>query len=172
MFGIPGLLAFPVNPPSLGQSPVDKPVQFVVQTSQPYEELQQLVDELLAEARKNPGMVNLDTDLKLNKPRAQGRPRPRQGRPNVGLEVDTVGRTLETLLGGRQVTRFKRNGKQYDVIVQVADIDRRNPDDLRLDLRAQRPRAIMVQMYNIVTVDGDAWRPRSSTTSTSCARRR
>ena len=80
MFGIPGVLAFPINPPSLGQSPVEKPVQFVVQTSQPYAELQKLVDALLAEARDYPGLVNLDTDLKLNKPRAQGRPRPRQGR--------------------------------------------------------------------------------------------
>ena len=45
------------------------------------------------------------------------------------------------MLGGRQVTRFKREGKQYDVIVQVADVDRRNPDDLADDLRARRATA-------------------------------
>ena len=49
---------------------------------------------------------------------------------DVGAEVETIGRTLETMLGGRQVTRFKQNGKQYDVIVQVADVERTNPDDL------------------------------------------
>ena len=56
---------------------------------------------------------------------------------DLGIEVDTVGRTLETLLGGRQVTRFKRNGKQYDVIVQIADLDRRNAGRPGLDLRPQ-----------------------------------
>ena len=40
LFAIPGLLAFASNPPSLGQSPIDKPVQYVLQTSQPYEVLQ------------------------------------------------------------------------------------------------------------------------------------
>ena len=139
MFGIPGLMAFPVNPPSLGQSPVEKPVQFVIQTSQPYEELQKLVDALLAEARNYPGMVNLDTDLKLNKPELKV-DLDREKVANVGLEVDTVGRTLETMLGGRQVTRFKRSGKQYDVIVQVADIDRQQPGRSGVDLRAQRRR--------------------------------
>ena len=92
MFGIPGLMAFPVNPPSLGQSPVEKPVQFVIQTSQPYQELQKLVDALLAEARNYPGMVNLDTDLKLNKPELKV-DLDREKVANVGLEVDTVGRT-------------------------------------------------------------------------------
>ena len=42
------------------------------------------------------------------------------------------------MLGGRQVTRFKQDGKQYDVIVQVADVDRTNPDDLQPDLRPRR----------------------------------
>ena len=41
-----------------------------------------------------------------------------------------VGRTLETMLGGRQVTRYKYAGKQYDVIVQTGDDNRRTPDQL------------------------------------------
>ena len=65
LFAIPGVLAFATNPPSLGQSPTDKPVQFVLQTSQPYEVLQEGVDALLAEARNLPSLQNLDTDLKL-----------------------------------------------------------------------------------------------------------
>ena len=150
MFGIPGILAFAVNPPSLGQSPVEKPVQFVIQTSQPYAELQKMADALLAEARKFPGMVNLDTDLKLNKPELKV-DLDREKVANIGLEVDTVGRTLETMLGGRQVTRFKRNGKQYDVIVQVADVDRQNPDDLA-SIYVRNERGQMIPMNNIISV--------------------
>ncbi|AWK88734.1 efflux RND transporter permease subunit [Azospirillum thermophilum] len=129
MFGIPGVLAFVTNPPSLGQSPVEKPVNFVIQTALPYDELQKMVNAMMAEARNFPGLTNLDTDLKLNKPELRIS-LDRDKSADLGVDVDTVGRTLETLLGGRQVTRFKRDGKQYDVIVQVANIDRRNPDDI------------------------------------------
>jgi multidrug efflux pump len=150
LFGIPGVMAFATNPPSLGQSPVDKPVQFVIQTSAPYAELQKMVDTLLAEARDYPGMVNLDTDLKLNKPELKV-DLDRDKVANIGLEVDTVGRTLETMLGGRQVTRFKREGKQYDVIVQVADVDRRDPDDLAT-IYVRNQQGLMIPMNNIITV--------------------
>ena len=135
------------QPPSLGQRFTDKPVQFVVQTSQPYEQLQIMVDKLLESARQYPGMVNLDSDLKLNKPQLKI-DLDRDKVASMGLEVDTVGRTLGPL-GGRQVTRFKRNGKQYDVIVQVADLDRRNPDDVA-SIYVRNPEGVMVPMNNII----------------------
>jgi multidrug efflux pump len=122
----------------------------VIQPSAPYAELLKMVDTLLAAARDYPGMVNLDTDLKLNKPELKV-DLDRDKVANIGLEVDTVGRTLETMLGGRQVTRFKREGKQYDVIVQVADVDRRNPDDLAT-IYVRNERGLMVPMNNIISV--------------------
>ncbi|MBP2231577.1 multidrug efflux pump [Azospirillum agricola] len=161
MFGIPGILGFVTNPPSLGQSPIDKPVNFVIQTSLPFEELQKMVDGLLAEARKFPGLTNLDTDLKLNKPELRI-VLDRDKAADLGVEVDAVGRTLETLLGGRQVTRFKKEGKQYDVVVQVANIDRRNPDDiasihvrggLSATAAAAGGTAPMISLANLVTVE-------------------
>jgi multidrug efflux pump len=130
LFGIPGILAFPGNPPPLGQSVRDKPVSFVIQTSQSYDKLQELVDKVMAKAQDWPGFNNLDTDLKLNTPQISVAI-DREKAADLGIEIETLGRTLETLLGGRQVTRFKREGEQYDVIVQVANLDRRNPDDLR-----------------------------------------
>ena len=61
---------------------------------------------------------------------------------DIGVNVDTVGRTLETMLGGRQVTRFKRDGEQYDVIVQVAPLDRSTPADISdIYVRGARRRA-------------------------------
>ncbi len=60
-FGIPGVLAFPVTPPSLGQSPRERPVNFVIVTSASYEELQQVTDRILAEAAKNPGLPRSTT---------------------------------------------------------------------------------------------------------------
>ena len=54
----------------------------------------------------------------------------RERAADLGVSVETVGRTLETMLGGRQVTRYKQDGEQYDVIVQVAAGDRTTPADV------------------------------------------
>jgi len=149
-FGIPGIRAFPINRPSLGQRGLAQQIQFVIQTSAPYEELQKMTEEVLEEARQWPGFMNLDTDLKLNQPQLSVQV-DREKVVDLGLEVATVGRTLETMLGGRQVTRFKRHGRQYDVIVQVENAERETPSDLSaLYVRGSGGR--MVQLSNLVTV--------------------
>ncbi|MGE3647815.1 MAG: efflux RND transporter permease subunit, partial [Reyranellaceae bacterium] len=126
---ITGIVAFPINPPSFGLRTSDKPVQVVLLTSQPYSVLDEATNRIMAVARTNPCLTALDTDLKLNKPDLRVRP-DREKAALLGVEVETIGRTLETMMGGRQVTRFKREGKQYDVMVQVADADRVRPSQL------------------------------------------
>ncbi|MFO1038871.1 MAG: efflux RND transporter permease subunit [Geminicoccaceae bacterium] len=150
LFGIPGILAFAVNPPSLGQSPIDKPVQFVLQTSQPYAVLQEAVDKITAAAHQFPGLANIDTDLKLNKPQLKV-DIDRDKAALMGISVEEIGRAVETMLGGRQVTRFKREGKQYDVVVQVKDVDRSNPDDLR-EIFVRTDGGEMIPLSNLVTI--------------------
>lgn len=150
MFQIPGLLAFPSNPPSLGQSPVSKPVQYVLQTSQPYSVLERAVEQLMAAARRNPGLLNLDTDLKLNKPQITVEI-DREKAALMGIDVRTIGQTVETMLGGRQVTRFKRDGKQYEVVVQVKPEDRATPNDLS-QIYVRGAGGVMVPLSNLVTI--------------------
>jgi multidrug efflux pump len=55
------------------------------------------------------------------------------------------------MLGGRQVTRFKKDGEQYDVIVQVAPRDRTRPDDIS-DIYVRASDGTMVQLANVVDV--------------------
>ena len=126
--GMPGVLAFPINPPSLGQNFRNPPLQFVVQADS-YAELNTAVEALMAKVREYPGLVNADSDLKLNKPQLRVDIN-RDKAAQMGIEVATIGRTLETLLGGRDVTRFKREGEQYDVIVQLDPASRATPDTL------------------------------------------
>jgi multidrug efflux pump len=146
---MPGVMAFPISPPSLGQSFRNPPVQFVVQGTS-YAELDQMVNALMAKARAFPGLANVDSDLKLNKPQLSVDIK-RDKAAAVGVQVENIGRTLETLLGGRQVTRFKREGKQYDVIVKLEDKDRRQPNDLTsIYVRGDDGR--LNQLANLVTV--------------------
>ncbi|GIK86424.1 MAG: acriflavin resistance protein [Betaproteobacteria bacterium] len=147
---LPGALAFPINPPSLGQRFRSTPIEYVIMSQVPYAELARIVDRFLDEARKYPGVQNLQTDLRLNTPEVRVQIN-RDKISDVGVNVDTVGRTLETMLGGRQVTRFKRDGEQYDVIVQVAPYDRSTPADIS-DIFVRGRAGEMIQLANIVDV--------------------
>jgi multidrug efflux pump len=148
---IPGILAFAVNPPSLGQSGRSQPVEYVIQASGTYEELDGYVQAMLNEIRGNPGFTNPDTNLKLQKPQLDISVN-REKVVDAGIDVATVGRTLETLLGGRQITRYEQGGKQYDVIVQVADEERRTPNDIS-NIYVRGSAGEMVQLSNLVAVD-------------------
>ncbi|MDX5373238.1 MAG: efflux RND transporter permease subunit [Pseudomonadaceae bacterium] len=147
---IPGVRAFPINRPPLGQSARNQPVNFVIRSSLEYAELQPYVEQLLAEARDYPGLESLDSDLKLNTPQLRVTVN-REQAVAVGTDVATIGRSLESLFGSRQVTRFKQNGEQYDVLVQLQDVDRSNPDDLnRVYVRGRD--GSMVQLSNLIEV--------------------
>jgi len=145
---ITGVRAFANNPGSFGQSARSKPVEFVIQTSESYDKLNEYVDRFLAEAEKNPGLINLDSDLRLNKPQLDVEV-DRERVADTGVGVLTLGRTLETLLGGRQVTRYNLNGEQYDVVVQVAPDDRRTSGDLH-DIYVRGRGGSMIQLSNLV----------------------
>ncbi|MSO80819.1 MAG: efflux RND transporter permease subunit [Alphaproteobacteria bacterium] len=150
MFAIPGLFAFPVNPPPLGQNPRAKPIELVIQTTLPYTELQAMADKVMAKAKQYPGLANLDTDLRLNKPQLRIDV-DRDKAADLGISAEVLGRTLETMLGGRQVTRFKKDGKQYDVVVQVADRYRTSPADLP-GTYVRSDSGQLVQIANLVRV--------------------
>jgi multidrug efflux pump len=149
LMGITGLMAFPVTPPPLGQNDFGQPVSFVVQTTGTWEELDGTVKKLLTKMQENPQLTNPDSDLKLNKPELRVLMN-RDKIASVGTDVGTVGRTLETMLGGRNVTRFKKGSEQYDVIVQVDDGLRRTPESLaNIYVRGSDG---LVQMSNLATV--------------------
>ncbi len=147
---IPGVQAFANNPGSFGQRGAARPIEFVIQTSGTYEELQGYVDKMMERINQYPGLESVDTDLKLNTPEF----RIELDRPKIadlGIDVTVVGRTLETLLGGRQVTRFEQNGEQYDVYVQLADEERASPETLAT-IFLRSPSGEMVQLSNIAKV--------------------
>jgi multidrug efflux pump len=148
MMAIPGVLAIPINPPSLGGG-FGRPVQFVVQ-AEDYETLEQSMGILLQEAQKLGYLVNLDSDLKLNKPQLEIQI-DRDRAAELGVSVQEIGSTLQALLGGREASNFKLGNRQYDVIVQVPARDRSNPSVI--EGLYVRGRDGLVQMANVVRVE-------------------
>ena len=147
---IAGVRASANNPGSFGQSARNKPIEFVIQTSDSYEKLDEYVGLMMAEAEEFPGLTNLDSDLRLDKPQVEVEV-DRERVADTGAGVLTVGRTLETLLGGRQVTRFNQQGEQYDVIVQVAPDERRTPGAID-DIHVRGRDGTMIPLSNLVRV--------------------
>ena len=126
---LPGVTAFPITPPSLGQGFRERPLNFVIQTSDSYQNLNVVVRQMLDEIAKNPGIVSPDVDLRLNKPELRIEVE-RDKAADLGVSVEAVARAIETLLGGRNVTRYKRDAEQYDVIVQTKSSGRTTPEDI------------------------------------------
>jgi len=158
LFSIPGVLAFVINPPSLGGGFSSSPVEYVLEADS-YEDLQKATKTMMAKAStdltigKKPNMfpylINLDTDLKLNKPQLEILI-DRDRAASLGVSVTDIGTTLETLLGGREVTDFKRGSKQYHVIAQVPAAGRATPDVIEeIYVRGKQG---LVQLANVVKV--------------------
>lgn len=147
LISIPGVLAFMINPPSLGQG-FSSPVQYVLQ-AESYDELQQAVNTMMGKASELGYLVNLDTDLRLNKPQLD-LTIDRERAAQVGVSVSAIGTTIETMLGGRVVTNFKRGAKQYDVITQLRPSDRATMSTI--DEIYVRGIGGLVQLANVVDV--------------------
>ena len=126
---LPGVTAFPITPPSLGQGFRERPLNFVIQTSDSYQNLNQVVRQILDEVARQPGILQPDVDLRLNKPELRI-DIDRAKATDLGVPVDAIARAIETMLGGRNVTRYKRDAEQYDVIVQIQPSGRNTPEDI------------------------------------------
>jgi multidrug efflux pump len=147
---LPGVSAFPITPPSLGQGFRERPVNFVILTSESYDDLNQVTRQFLDEIGKNPGFLTPDVDLRLNKPELKIDVN-REKAADLGVGVDVVARAIETMLGGRLVTRYKKESDQYDVIVQTQSAGRDTPDDIeRIFVRGRND--TMIPLASLVTV--------------------
>ena len=106
------------------------PVQFVIQT-QDFEKLRTAVPKFLEAARQDPTFQYVDVDLKFNKPELRVNIN-RDKAQSLGVSVQDISQTLQAGLSGQRYGYFIKNGKQYQIIGQVAREDRSQPLDVRL----------------------------------------
>jgi len=147
--GLPGALSFTKGLPALGQPLFSKKVEYVIYGNT-YDELQGKVSKVMAKLSQYPGITALDSDLKLNKPQFAVKI-DRDKAASLGISMEQIGHTLETLLGGFDVTRYKHEGKQYDVVVQMEDDKRRQPSDLT-SIYVRGADGSLNQLSNLVTL--------------------
>jgi multidrug efflux pump len=125
---IGGIEAFPVNPQPLSQRFMAAPVSIVIQGPDIIE-LAHYADEIVNRARAVRGLVNVQSDLILNKPQIEVLI-DRNRASDLGVSVREVATTLQILFGGLDLSTFKLRGETYDVIAQLTRAERSHPRDL------------------------------------------
>jgi multidrug efflux pump len=138
----------------LGQAFRERPFNFVVLTNDSYENLAKVTKTIQDEVAKNPGIVSMDVDLRLNKPEISLEV-DRERAADLGIPVDVIARAVETAMGGRSVTQYKREGEKYDVVVQTEAKNRNTPMDVekifvRGHAETMVPLSALVKMQEVV----------------------
>jgi multidrug efflux pump len=151
---LPGVRAFSGQPGSLGRRNVGAPVQANI-GGPDYQTLSGWSNRILDLARRNPGLTNLDTSYKERKPQIRVSV-DRNRAAELGVSLQTVGRTLETMLGSRIVTTYVDRGREYNVILQGRDESRETLTDLT-NIRVRSVRGDeLIPLANLVRVEETA----------------
>ena len=147
---LPGVRAFPVMRQGLGGG-TGKPVQFVLGGAD-YTELAQWRDIIFEKINaNNPGFNGLDSGFKETRPQIDFNI-DYDGAADLGVRVNEVGRTLQTMLSGRNVTTYVDNGEEYDVILEGERNQQKSFNDIEnIYVRSQRS-GELIPLSNMITV--------------------
>lgn len=127
-----------------------RPVAFVIQNNN-FNKLAQVVPKFLEAASKSSVVMGADADLKFNKPELRITV-DRDKAKDLGVDIDDISSTLNLSLSNRRLGYFIKNGKQYDVLGQVARSDRDDPSDLK-DIYVRNGEGNMISLDNLVSFE-------------------
>ncbi len=148
---LPGIRAFPVMRRGIGGG-TSKPVQFVLGGST-YEKLAEWRNILLEKVQENnPGFVGLDSDYKATRPQLDFKVNYDRA-ADLGVTVTEIGTSLETLMGGRNVTTYLDDGEEYDVIIEGERTSQQSFDDIEsIQVRSARTNQL-IPLSNLVEIN-------------------
>jgi len=125
---VPQTVAFPISPQSIRVSNYNKPVQMVI-LGNTYEELERIQSKVIRMLRKNKNLSRIESDYSRNKPEIKLIINKNKVK-DLGVSTQSIGETLESLYGGKTVTKFNKLGKEYPIILQQYLKDRKDKEGL------------------------------------------
>jgi multidrug efflux pump len=145
---VTGGMAFAIIPNPLGGQTLGESFQLVIQGSD-FKKLQTYSDEILGKMRASGVFEGARAEPRADKPQINIAIE-RTRAADLGVPVARIAATLESLFGGRRVTQYKRESRQYDVIAQIEDASRLTPTDLgRVYVRSDR--GALIQLSSVVS---------------------
>ncbi|MBZ2169539.1 efflux RND transporter permease subunit [Marinobacter sp. F4216] len=148
---VSGIRTVAVNPSGLGRRGFGQPLEFVI-AGPDYASVQAWSEEILERAKENPNLLNPDIDFELTRPELRVSI-DRERAADLGITVQDVGTTLQTLLASRNVTTYVDRGQEYDVILQAAERDRATPEDLGQIFMRTRDDGELIPLQALVSVE-------------------
>ena len=145
---LPQAVAFPISPQSIRVSSYNKPVQMVIYGNT-YEELENIQNNVIQKLRANRNLSRIESDYNRNKPEVKLIINKNKAK-DLGVSTKSIGRTLETLYGGKRITTFNRLGKEYPIIVQQYLADRRNKDGISKIFVRSETSGKLISLANLV----------------------
>ncbi|MGE5797912.1 MAG: efflux RND transporter permease subunit [Ignavibacteria bacterium] len=144
------------QPPTIGGRRFGLPVEYVIQAPN-FEKLREIVPKFVDEASKNPAFFLVDVNLKFNKPELRISI-DRQKSKDLGISTIDIAQTIQAAFSGQRFGYFVKDGKQYQVIGQLARESRDEPIDLK-SLFAKNNRGELVQLDNIINISEQSTPP-------------
>jgi multidrug efflux pump len=146
---IAGAQAVAFQPPSLPGSR-GLPIQFVIGTTQPFDRLNDVVQDFLQQAQKSGMFMFINSDLRIDLPQSTVEI-DRNKAALLGLSMQDIGNSLAAMLGGGYVNYFSLSGRSYKVIPQVQQRYRLNTDQL-LDYYVRTAGGTSVPLASVVHI--------------------
>jgi multidrug efflux pump len=152
LWRIPGAQIFAIDlPPIDSGSGGNTPIDMVVQMSGTYEELAEVMTSLQTALSKYPGLNSVQTDLKMDSQQISVKIN-RDLISNLGISFIDLNDAMNILFAGRHISDFESSGENYDVMVQLKEDLRSNPDQINhIYLRAKTGR--MVPLSAVITLE-------------------
>ncbi len=148
---VPGTMAFPLTPNSVRVSNYQKPV-VVTMTGPTYESLFKWQNSVINKLRKNKGLADITSDYTKNKPEVQLVIDENKAK-DLGLSIQAIGRSIETLFSGKNVTSLNENGKEYPIILQADIKDRRKTESLSKIFVRSDTTGKLISLANVVSFE-------------------
>ena len=145
---VPQALAFPISPQAIRVSNYNKPVQMVILGTS-YEELQKIQTDVIRKLRQNKNLFQIESDYSRNKPEVKLLINKNKTK-DLGISTQSIGQTLETLYGGKTVTKFNKLGKEYPIILQQYLDNRKNKESLSKIFVRSENTGSLVSLANLV----------------------
>jgi multidrug efflux pump len=148
---ITGVTTQVFTPQGLGVRASSRPIRIVLGGDE-YGKVSAWADALMERLEAFPGFINPDKEYDEHKPHMQVSV-DRNRAADLGVSLATVGRTLETMLGGRIVTTFLQGGEEYNVVLRGREQQRATPTDLtNIYVRSDRT-GELIPLANLVTLE-------------------
>jgi multidrug efflux pump len=148
--------AFVVQQSTFGGRRAGMPVQYVLQATS-IDKLREILPEFMKRVNESNILQMADENLKFTKPELRIHIN-RDKAITLGVSTESIGQTLQLALSGQRFGYFFMNGKQYQILGDLAREDRNKPLDLK-SLYVRSSTGEMIQFDNLVTLSEETAPP-------------